>query len=577
MKYKILINDRSYSSWSFVDDETNLPLETIPNFHPLDAKIFTKDVFLFNKDDNISILIQSHIRKNAKIAGVLMLSQNKTYGRTANKKRLLYKCIPDDKHLPAFLVPYDIKIGFNKEIVNRYVVFKFDNWTDTHPHGLLLENLGEVGNLDAFYEYQLFCKSLHHSLSEFTNKTREQLLEKSNDEYLHDILKNPNFNITDRRNEFVFTIDPKGSADFDDGFSIIPYIDGDTNKSGYKVSIYIANVYFWLETLKLWKSFSSRVSTIYLPDKKRPMLPSVLSDNLCSLQAGIPRFALTMDIIIIDEKVENIELCNTVIQVSNNFVYESLELLYKTPQYKWLFDLSVKMDKSIEDSHDLVSYWMIYMNKMVGHRMFTQKIGIFRCAEFTPDLTIQRELEENLLDKDTERVIKNWGQLSGQYLLYDSQNEKDIKHDVLETQHYTHITSPIRRLVDLLNQIWFSKNMGLINPSVEATDFLAKWLKEMDYLNTSTRSIRKIQTDCEILHRCSTNSGILEAIHSGIVFDKMVKNDGAILYMVYLEKLKILSRITTHQHFDNYTKHDFKIFIFEGEERIKRKIRLQAV
>ena len=34
----------------------------------------------------------------------------------------------------------------------------------------------------------------------------------------------------------------------------------------------------------LWRSFTKRVSTIYLPDKKRPMLPTILSDCLCSLQ-----------------------------------------------------------------------------------------------------------------------------------------------------------------------------------------------------------------------------------------------------------------------------------------------------
>ena len=577
MKYKILINDRNYSSWSFVDDETNLHLPSIPNFHPLQHKFFTKDVFLLNDKNNISILIHSHIRKTAKIAGVLMLNQNKTYGRTTNNKRLLYKCIPDDKHLPAFLVPYDNKIGFNKNISNRYVVFKFDCWTDTHPHGTLLENLGEVGNLDSFYEYQLFCKSLHHSLIDFTNKTREQLLKKSNSEYIDQILKNRDFNIKERRNEFIFTIDPKGSVDFDDGFSIVPYIDVNTSKSGFKLSIYIANVYFWLETLGLWKSFSSRVSTIYLPDRKRPMLPSVLSDNLCSLQAGTPRFAFTMDLIIIDEKVENIEFCNTVIQVSNNFVYESPELLYKTPQYKWLFDLSVKMDKSVEDSHDVVSSWMIFMNKMVGKEMFDRKIGIFRCAEFKPDLTIQTHLEKNPLEKDTERVIKNWGQISGQYLLYNSGDKDLLKHDILEINSYAHITSPIRRLVDLLNQMWFSKNIGLITPSTESNEFFKKWLNEMEYMNTSMRSIRKIQTDCQVLHMCSTNPDILQDIHTGIVFDKMVKNDGGILYMVYLEKLKILTRITTHEQFENYSKHQFKIFIFEGEERIKRKIRLQSV
>ena len=39
-----------------------------------------------------------------------------------------------------------------------------------------------------------------------------------------------------------------------------------------------------------------RISTIYLPDKKRPMLPTILSDCLCSLQANKNRIAFVLDI-----------------------------------------------------------------------------------------------------------------------------------------------------------------------------------------------------------------------------------------------------------------------------------------
>ena len=50
--------------------------------------------------------------------------------------------------------------------------------------------------------------------------------------------------------------------------------------------------------MSLWESFTRRVSTIYLPDRKRPMLPTILSDGVCSLVEERKRFALTMDIII---------------------------------------------------------------------------------------------------------------------------------------------------------------------------------------------------------------------------------------------------------------------------------------
>jgi hypothetical protein len=177
-----------------MDPETNVDyLASDPitkSIVPLDNKLFNKDIFKI-KTDGIE-LVYSYVRTTAFISGVLMLENNKTFGRTPNKKRLLYKCVPNDKHLPAFLVPYDIKIGFSKTYKNKYVVFKYDNWDDTHPHGIITETIGEVDKLEAFYEYQLYCKSLHYSLVEFSNKTKASLNKKNNDEYIKAIFENPN-------------------------------------------------------------------------------------------------------------------------------------------------------------------------------------------------------------------------------------------------------------------------------------------------------------------------------------------------------------------------------------------------
>lgn len=577
-KYKILIKDRNYSNFSFVDDETNEDIfendkHKLIQLNPIEKKLFSKDVFLYDNKTNTHFITYSHIRSGIQIAGILMLENNKTFGRTKNKKRLLYKCIPDDMHLPAFLVPYEIQIQFSKVQKNKYVVFKFDNWLDQHPHGILIETLGDVGNLDIFYEYQLYCKSLHVSLTDFTKTTREQLHKKTNDEYIDQILKNPNFNVEDRRNiKNIYTIDPINSMDFDDAFSIecCPI-------NTYKISIYIANVYFWLETLGLWKSFSSRVSTIYLPDRRRPMLPTVLSDNLCSLQEGENRFAFVMDITMDQDKnIENIEYKNVIINVAKNYRYEEPELIYKNSDYKMFLDITTRLDKSVTDSHDVISYWMVKMNIECGKYMASKNIGIFRLANYIQ--TIDPEFQENIneLNENTQRVIKNWSNTTGQYLLYNKVNV--LEHELMKIKNYVHITSPIRRLVDLLNQIWISLSLNLIdNISVDGSQFFKDWLNKMDYLNISMRSIRKIQTDCQVLHTCFNNTTIMETSHNGILFDKIKKNDGSFLYMVYLENLRMLGRLKTYSDLENYSSHSFHIFLFEDEYKVKKKIRLQMI
>jgi exoribonuclease R len=576
IKYKILINDRNYSNFSFVDDDTHqditMNLENgLLNINPIESKMFTKDVFLYD-NSNVTITF-SHIRTGIIIAGILMLENNRTFGRSNNKKRLLYKCIPDDSHLPAFLVPYEIQMTFSKVQKNKYVLFKFENWNDKHPHGILVDTLGDVGNLDIFYEYQLHCKSLHVSLTDFTNKTREQLQKKSQDEYIDQMIHNSNYHIEDRRNlTNIFSIDPVGSTDFDDAFSI----EHLKEVNQYKVSIYIANVYFWLETLGLWKSFSSRVSTIYLPDRRRPMLPTVLSDNLCSLQEGQSRFAFCMDIIFDESRViQSIEYKNVAIKVNKNFRYEEPELIYKTPDYSLLLSITSQLDKSVIDSHDVVSYWMVKMNIECGNYMANKNIGIFRLVNYIH--SIDKEFQDEIchLEENTQRMIKSWSNTTGQYIVY---NGSSLEHELMKTKNYIHITSPIRRLIDLLNQMWMSKSLTIIdNMSNDAEQFFIDWIYKMDYINTSMRSIRKVQTDCHILHECFNNDSIMNTTYNGIIFDKIKKNDGSIVYMVYLEALKLLARIKTYDDYNNYTKHSFKIFIFEDEYHVKKKIRLQLI
>ena len=59
------------------------------------------------------------------IPGVLVLEGNKTYGK--RNKKYYYKCIPDDKEASYILVAYSVKLGFNKNIKNKYVYLNTKN------------------------------------------------------------------------------------------------------------------------------------------------------------------------------------------------------------------------------------------------------------------------------------------------------------------------------------------------------------------------------------------------------------------------------------------------------------------
>ena len=194
--YKLYVNDRSYNSWEVFDTINFNKIKL--DINPIDCKLFSNDVFSIDENNKVNLL-HSSIRAGPAIPGVLVLAGNKTYGRqhklndgqTYTKKRselaggkLLYKCIPDDMRLPAFLVPYEIKnMGFSKVFKNLYVTFTFDEWNDKHPRAKLDNVIGPVDILDNFDEYQLFCKSLNASIQKFQKDTKTAI-EKKSHEYI---------------------------------------------------------------------------------------------------------------------------------------------------------------------------------------------------------------------------------------------------------------------------------------------------------------------------------------------------------------------------------------------------------
>jgi exoribonuclease R len=579
--YRIVLENRNYNSWNIYD--SNNVEKTDLHVNPIESKLFSNDVFTIEK--NKVNIMHSSIRSAPGIAGVLMISGNKTYGRKNGK--LLYKCLPDDVRIPVFLIPYEIKkIGFSKIFTNLYVTFTFSEWNDKHPFGKLASVIGTVDELNNFYEYQLYCKSLNVSLQKFQKDTSNRIQKMSHEVFIEN-MKEKYANIEDRTNQkewHIFSIDPEKCLDFDDAFSV--------RKNGcdgsYIVSVYISNVSIWIDSLSLWDSFSKRVSTIYLPDKRRPMVPTILSEGLCSLQENVTRIALTMDLHILNNEIVDIKYCNSFIKLRKNYIYEEEKLL-QNEDYNTLLHIvqnlssKFKYIQNIKDSHDVVSYLMILMNYHCAMELLKHKTGIFRCAvgkisDIDSDSDSSNVLLPSNLPNDVINFAKFWNSTAGQYINGSQlQNSQETRHDVLNMEAYIHITSPIRRLVDLLNMIQFQKILGLVSLSEKVYEFYDKWLHDLDYINTTMRSIRKIQIDCSLLDLCNNKPELLNKEYDGYIFDKIVRHDGLYQYIVFLPELKMNSRITIRENMQNYDVRKFQLYLFNNEEKFKKKIRLQLL
>lgn len=618
---KLCVHDRQYTQYHWIDVDTQKELPDLsPN--PLGHCIFHEDMVTYT-DDHQVVIKHSPTRTAEYLPGILVLVGNRTYGRsTMGHKRLLYQCIPDNKRLPVFLVPYEHKhLGFSKHIQNKYVLFRWVSWykgSDKHPLGQLTEVLGDVDHLESFYEYQLYSKSLHSSIKPMQRAVESQITkpytDASIDAAIESIRNTSAYAIEDRTDAHVFTIDPPNSLDYDDGFSIRT----DAASGRTVVTVYIANVFVWLEHFHLWESFSNRVATIYLPDRfRRPMLPTILSDALCSLrcfpeeaklseenlltpseasrrlQKGHIRFALAMDFMVESETGSITPLnCPKMVAIrpTANYAYESPEL-FRDDHYQRLKQVTPGAPKN---SHNLVTWWMIHTNSYVAETMKTvHRAGIFRIVKKNEDTATATATDtisglDPSISEDAARVILHWKHMMGQYVAYDDPDHTDmtqfcggreakppdpthsLRHTWLGRSAYMHMTSPIRRLVDLLNQMMMFESV--LSPAAKA--FVETWMGKLDYINTTMRSIRKVESTCQLICLCTNRPEVLSASHKGIVFDK-TETDSKYAYMVYLEELRVLVRMTRSTHsVDNHSRHEFRLHLFESEHTAKKKIRI---
>ena len=280
--YKFICHDNKYESYEYVETKTFQPIHETIKEHPKDIKLFMNDVFDYH-DDTFRI-VHSNIRSNKMIPGILDLQI--THGK--EKQKFLYLCKPDDKRIPFFLIPYQKQLNFDKSIKKIYITFEYKHWDFDRPYGKINQNMGSIDVLAHYYEYILYCKTLNISIQKFTKETKQRLQNESEEMIMNKIVEKYNIPVRNKRDYYIFTVDNQQSNDYDDALSFHP--------DERKISIYISNVALIMDELELWKAFTNRVSTIYLPDKKRTMLPTILIDTLCSLKEKQYKLCYVLDV-----------------------------------------------------------------------------------------------------------------------------------------------------------------------------------------------------------------------------------------------------------------------------------------
>ena len=500
------------------------------------------------------------------IPGVLILKNNHTYNTLSSNKNY-YKCIPRNNNLfnnKTFLIPYNKKNSFNKIYDNLYIIFSISN--DHIDNNIIIANLKEVigptTSYEAFQKYELCSRGLYNSL-QLHNK---YIKYKCN---LQDI--NPHLLLPFNDNNNIITIDNDNSLDLDDAISTKIY-KNDKDEDIIEISTHISLVSYWLDIFDNWQFICNnsniRINTIYLPNGEiRPIFPPLLSNKKMSLLSddNLKPVLTTIMIYNINTKI----LIDYIIKpefiyIKNNYNYNSIELINNSTYISLINFTYPNLSNNndiINHSHKLIEHWMIQTNLICGKELKKRNLpAIYKECVDIIDCNIDLHL--------------NWKSYKSKYTLINDNND-DIIHNTLNNINYVHITSPIRRWVDIWNQTLLFNG----KPNELMSNFIFNQ-NGIHIINNITYQIKKIEKNCNLLHKLHSNNNS-PIITDGLLYFNNDKNKWNV-YLIHYKSwhpLFISSLIDFENKYiklynNNNTLIKCSVFYFDYEYNIKKKIKI---
>ena len=122
----------------------------------------------------------------------------------------------------------------------------------------------------------------------------------------------------------IVAIDPVDARDHDDAVWAAPHEDG-----GWQAVVAIADVSFYVRPgSELDREARRRGNSVYFPDRVVPMLPEILSAEVCSLKEGEDRAALVCHLRISDKgKLDSWRFTRARVRIAANLAYEDAQAM----------------------------------------------------------------------------------------------------------------------------------------------------------------------------------------------------------------------------------------------------------
>ena len=357
------------------------------------------------------------------IVGTIELTSKTKYGLTS-RGIPIYLFVPYNKSYPPFIV------GCSEKDVscNKIGLAKFDDWvaSSTFPRGQLQQILGNSGDFEAEKQALIWQASPWRH-------TRPKGDLKATPEPIEDMPR-------EELKGFTFNIDPAGCLDVDDVFTF-----EDLGEGRWRVTVTISDVAAFVENGSEVDIMASLIGQTLYDDKGlvlRPMLPPEYSEGACSLTPGKKLFGMSLQFIWNGSEISEKRWFESVFENSRSYTYYEFAASDSPFKAPLAAVASYLAKEEITNPHKWVEHMMLFYNTEAGKCLKAAGVGILR-RHSAPNLERLEKYRAHV--PDLEMLAFS----AAQYCLAE---EEDTRHFGLESDTYAHVSSPIRRYADLLNQ-----------------------------------------------------------------------------------------------------------------------------
>lgn len=338
---------------------------------------------------------------------------------------------------------------------------------------------------------------------------------------------------------YAFTIDPPDARDHDDAVSI------ERNGPDVMLGVHIADVSAYVESgSELDREALARGTSVYLLDGVVPMLPEVLSSDLCSLLEDRPRLTLSA-LLTYEEsgRLRSARFTPAVIRSRARLSYQEAQSILdssrKTTRLAKSLSLMSRLAKNLranrlrkgsldfdlEDiqvslseegdplglfheerlpTHFMIEEFMLAANKAVARRLEQAGLPLLWRVHAPPEHEKVLALRRTLLElgivwiPETPVRVKDYQLLSErlrglpqervlmilllQSLMKAEYTPEHERHFGLGFEHYTHFTSPIRRYPDLYNHRLLKTAIGRPREQAPAENTARRHVSEIGWI-----------------------------------------------------------------------------------------------